>query len=163
MAYDLLSKMPLQFEPNKVNRFILRFPADLGIQEWTVVSATRPSLTINQVEIPFLNTSTYVAGRYSWENIQVVLNDPIGPSSTQAVMEWNRLIAESLTGRMGYAAGYKRNVELEMLDPTGVVSQKWILVNAFPLGYKGGELNYGQDGLAQVTFDLRMDYCICAY
>jgi hypothetical protein len=42
-------------------------------------------------------------------------------------MEWVRLCAESVTGRMGYAAGYKKNVDLEMLDPTGVVVEKWIL------------------------------------
>lgn len=30
---DLLTKIPLQFEPLRKNRFMLRFPADLGIQE----------------------------------------------------------------------------------------------------------------------------------
>ena len=46
--------------------------------------------------------------------------DPIGPSAAQAIMEWVRLQSESITGRQGYAAGYKRPVELEleMLDPT---------------------------------------------
>jgi hypothetical protein len=42
-------------------------------------------------------------------------------------MEWVRLHAESVTGRMGYAAGYKKDVDLEMLDPTGVAVEKWIL------------------------------------
>jgi hypothetical protein len=56
----------------------------------------------------------------------VVFRDPIGPSATQAIMEWVRLHSES-TGRQGYAAGYKRPVELEMLDPTGVVVEKWLL------------------------------------
>jgi hypothetical protein len=46
----------------------------------------------------------------------VVFRDPIGPSATQAIMEWVRLHSESITGRQGYAAGYKRPVELEMLD-----------------------------------------------
>jgi len=118
---DLLMKMPVPFEPKRQNRFILRFPSSLGINEWYVSSASRPKAKINSTEIQFLNTSTYVAGRFTWEEISVTFRDPIGPSATQALMEWFRLHAESVTGRMGYASGYKKDVELEMLDPTGVV------------------------------------------
>ena len=117
---DLLLKMPLSYEPLRQNRFLLRFPADLGIQEWWVSKAKRPSITQKSVEIPFLNTSTYVVGRYTWDDINITLRDPIGPSASQAIMEWVRLQSESATGRQGYAAGYKRDVELEMLDPNGV-------------------------------------------
>ena len=62
---DMLYKAPVNYEPKRKNRFVLRFPADLGIQEWTVESAKRPSITQNPVEIPFLNTSTWVLGRYA--------------------------------------------------------------------------------------------------
>jgi hypothetical protein len=105
---DLLMKMPLPYEPKRNNRFIFRFADDLGINEWFVETAARPKIKINSVAIPFLNTETYVAGRVNWENITVKLRDPIGPSAAQAVMEWVRLCAESVTGRMGYAAGSDR-------------------------------------------------------
>ena len=160
---DLLIKMPLVYEPLKKNRFILRFPADLGIQVWTLVSAKRPSINQNPVEIPFLNTSTWVLGRYLWEDINVVFRDPIGPSTSQAAMEWIRLGSESITGRQGYAAGYKRDVELDMLDPNGVVVQKWILKNAFITNADFGELQMSDDSLAEVTVTLKMDYAILAY
>ena len=160
---DLLMKMPLAYEPLKQNRFLLRFPADLGIQEWFCVSAKRPGIKQTSVEIPFLNTSTYVVGRYTWDEIQVTLRDPIGPSASQAIMEWVRLHAESVTGRMGYAAGYMRDVELCMLDPTGVVVQLWILKNAFPTKADFGNLSYAQDDLAEITMTLRPQYCILCY
>ena len=67
-------------------------------------------MTQNAVEIPFLNTSNYVLGRYTWDDINVTLRDPIGPSASQAVMEWVRLHSESVTGRQGYAVGYKRDL-----------------------------------------------------
>ncbi len=50
---DLLMKMPVPYEPKKKNRWLLRFPADLGIQEWWLASASRPSIEQNEVEIPF--------------------------------------------------------------------------------------------------------------
>lgn len=160
---DLLMKMPIPYEPKRENRWILRFPSSLGINEWYVESFARPKLTINSKEIEFLNTSTFVAGRFKWEPLTVKFRDPIGPSASQAVMEWIRLCAESVTGRMGYAAGYKKNVDLEMLDPTGVVVEKWILEGAFLLGYDGGSLAYNSDNIAGITSTIQMDRCILVY
>lgn len=160
---DLLMKMPVPFEPKRQNRFILRFPSSLGINEWYVSSAKRPSATIKDTEIQFLNTSTFVAGRFNWEAIEVTFRDPIGPSASQALMEWFRLHAESVTGRMGYAAGYKKDVELEMLDPTGVVVEKWILQGTFLTKLNFGDLDYSKDDLATIQATLRMDRCIQVY
>jgi hypothetical protein len=160
---DLLMKMPIPYEPKRMNRFILRFPSSLGINEWFVESTARPKIKINSVPIPFLNTETYVAGRFTWDPISVKFRDPIGPSAAQALMEWVRLHAESVTGRMGYAAGYKKNIDLEMLDPTGVVVEKWILEGTFLTDVNFGELGYSQDGLATISASLRMDRCILVY
>lgn len=160
---NLLMKMPVPYEPKKQNRFILRFPSSLGINEWFVMSASRPKINIGEVEIPFLNTSTWVAGRFTWDAIDVTFKDPIGPSAAQALMEWVRLHAESVTGRMGYAAGYKKNVELEMLDPAGVVIEKWILEGTFLTNVGFGSLDYSSEDIAEITATLRPDRCILVY
>ena len=160
---DLLLKMPLNYEPLRKNRWLLRFPSDLGIQEWWLQSASRPKINQQETPIPFLNTSTYVVGKYQWETMQVALRDPIGPSASQAIMEWIRLHSESVTGRQGYAAGYKRDVELELLDPTGVVVQKWILKNTMCTNADFGDLSYDSDELANITITLRFDYAILAF
>ena len=160
---DLLMKMPVPYEPKRVNRFILRFPSSLGINEWYVSSAARPSAKINSVAIPFINTSTYVAGRFEWNELRVTFKDPIGPSASQALMEWFRLHAESVTGRMGYAAGYKKDLDLELLDPTGVAVEKWILQGTFLTDVNFDSLGYSEDGLATITATLRPDRCILVY
>jgi hypothetical protein len=160
---DLLMKMPIPYEPKRQNRFILRFPSSLGINEWFVESTARPHIQINATEIPFLNTSVWVAGRFNWQTINVTFRDPIGPSAAQALMEWVRLHAESVTGRMGYAAGYKKDVDLEMLDPTGVVVEKWILYGTFLTDVNFNTLAYNQDGVATIAATLRMDRCVLVY
>ncbi len=160
---DLLMKMPIPYEPKRQNRFILRFPSSLGINEWFVEATKRPSIKINPTEIQFLNTSTFVAGRFNWDEIPVTFRDPIGPSAAQALMEWVRLHAESVTGRMGYAAGYKKDIDLEMLDPTGVVVEKWILYGTFLTNVDFQTLNYSQDGLATISCQLRPDRCVLIY
>lgn len=160
---DLLNRMPAPYEPKRKNRFLLRFPSELGIQEWWLTSANRPKVSQNVVEIPFLNTSTWVAGRFTWDSISVTFRDPIGPSASQALMEWFRLHSESVTGRQGYAAGYKKDVELEMLDPTGVVVEKWIMQGIVLGNLDFGSLDYSDDALADVTVDMQPDRCILVY
>jgi hypothetical protein len=160
---DLLMKMPVPYEPKRQNRFILRFPSSLGINEWFVESTSRPAIKINSTEIQFLNTSTYVAGRFTWGEINVKFRDPIGPSAAQALMEWVRLHAESVTGRMGYAAGYKKDIDLELLDPTGVAVEKWILQGCLITSVNFGSLNYGGDEIMGVDMKLQPDRCILVY
>ena len=155
--------MPRVYEPKRKNRFRFRFPSDLGIQEWYVESSSRPSISQGATEIQFMNTSTYVLGRYTWDEMNITFRDPIGPSASQAIMEWVRLGSESVTGRQGYAAGYKRDIELEMLAPSGNVVEKWVIVGAFLTNVKFDDLNYSQDDIATITATLRPDYCILAF
>jgi hypothetical protein len=160
---DLLMRMPFQYEPKKANRFIMTFPSSLGINSWYVESTKRPSIKIDTKEIKFLNTQTYVAGSFNWDSIDVTFRDPIGPSASQAVMEWVRLHAESVTGRMGYAAGYKKDVDLEMLDPTGVAVEKWILQGCSITDAKFGDLGYDKTDIMTATITLQPDRCILVY
>jgi hypothetical protein len=156
-------KMPIQYEPKRKNRFILTFESSLGINSWYVESSKRPSIDIGKKEIKFLNTETYVSGQFKWGEITVKFRDPIGPSASQAVMEWVRLHAESVTGRMGYAAGYKKDVNLEMLDPTGVAVEKWIMQDCLITKADFGDVGYGGDDLADITLTLQPDRCILVY
>ena len=160
---DLLMRMPMTYEPKKQNRFILTFQNELGINSWYVESAKRPNIKIDTKEIKFLNTQTHVAGFFNWETIDVTFRDPIGPSAAQAVMEWVRLHAESVTGRMGYAAGYKKDVILEMLDPTGVAVEKWILQNCSITAADFGDVKYDTADISTVKITLQPDRCILVY
>jgi len=160
---DLLMSMPMPYEPKKKNRWLFRSPDELGIQEWWLSSASRPTIEQSEVEIQFLNTSTWVLGRFVWNAIDITLRDPIGPSAAEAVMEWVRLHSESITGRQGYAAGYKKLVEIEMLDPTGVVIEKWQLQGTMLTTVGFGDLSYDDDGIADISATLRFDRAILLF
>ncbi len=160
---QMFSQIPVQYEPLRKNRFVFEFDNGSIIDHWVVRSGGRPKLTINEVEIPYMNTSTFVAGRYLWEPIDLTFIDPIGPSSSQKIMEWIRLCTESVTGRMGYAAGYMKNIVLKGLDPTGIEVQKWLLENAWVQSFDGGDLSYEDDGLMDLTITLRYFRAILSY
>jgi len=97
MAQQLLRGMPFEYEPKRVNRFFAEFSDELGIEVWKVQKFKRPSMKINSVEIPFVNQKNYVAGQFAWDEMSLTFLDPIGPSTSQQLMEWVRLEAESLT------------------------------------------------------------------
>lgn len=154
--------VPIEQEPKRVNRFVLEFPSELGIDSFIVQTSAKPSLNINSVEIPYMNTSTWVAGRSTWQAMEITFIDVIGPSTTQKIMEWVRLHFESATGRMGYAIGYKKNLVLKALDPTGVEVEKWTLIGSTIVSTNFGNFDYGSDELANVTVSIQPDRCILA-
>jgi hypothetical protein len=78
-------------------------------------------------------------------------------------MEWIRLHSESVTGRQGYAAGYKKDIELEMLDPTGVVIEKWILQGTMITSANFGDLDYSSSDIADISVTLRFDRAISVF
>lgn len=160
MAGEMIRGIPFDYEPKRVNRFFAEFSDDLGIEVWKVQKFKRPSMKINSVAIPYMNEQNYVAGRYTWDAMSVTFLDPIGPSTSQQLMEWVRLHAESLTGRMGYAAGYKKNIFLKELDPTGVEVSKFFLEQCMITSIDFGDNDYGNDELSNITLELQPWRCI---
>jgi hypothetical protein len=157
---ELIRGIPFDYEPKRENRFFAEFADELGIEVWKVQSFKRPSMSINSVEIPFINERNYVAGQYRWETMDVTFLDTIGPSTSQQLMEWVRLHAESLTGRMGYAAGYKKNIILKALDPTGVEVEKWFLEQCMITTINFGENNMDGDAVQTVQLTIQPWRCI---
>ncbi|KAA6344649.1 hypothetical protein EZS27_007739 [termite gut metagenome] len=162
-ANELLTGIPTGFEPLRNNRFRFIFPSELGIMSWAISAGSNPTIAINEIEIPFLNTSNWVIGRYRWESMTITVRDLIGPSSKQAVMEWVNLHAESVTGREGYAMGYKRDIKLQQLDPAGVAVSEWIIQEAMLTNVSFGENSYDDDALTLITMTIRPFYCILSY
>lgn len=160
---DMLRPVPIDIEPKRQNRWVVEFPADLEFAEWMVQTANRPTVNVSEVEIPFMNSSTYVAGRSTWDAISMQFIDPIGPSASQKVMQWIRQCIEHSTGRMGYAINYKKNIVLKMLDPLGETVEKWLLQGAFVTSANFGSLDYSSDALATVDITLRYDRAILEF
>ena len=160
MANEMIRGIPFQYEPQRVNRFFAEFSDELVIEVWKVQKFKRPSLKINSVPIQFMNEQNYVSGRYNWEEMAITFLDPIGPSTSQQLMEWVRLHAESLTGRMGYKAGSAKNILLKSVDPTGIEVQKWLLEQCIIVGIDFGDNDYSDDALTNIAVTVQPWRCI---
>ena len=160
---ELLRQAPINYELLRNNRFQMVFPDDIGLETTWLKSCDKPKISINSTELPYMNMVYYVAGQVHWEPINLEMICTIGPSSPQKVMEWIRLCIESLTGRMGYAASYMKNIEINSLDPTGIVIDKWVLRNAFVTNASFGTLDMSNDDVQTISLTIQPQDCILKF
>ena len=152
--------LPNKFEPKRQFRWVLAIE---GIDAFIVKTATRPNISIEEVEIPFINHKRYIAGKSSFETLSVTMHDPIAPSGAQQVMEWVRTHFESVSGRAGYADFYKRDIQLKMLDPIGTVVELWDIKGAFLTAADFGSLDYSANDPSEISLTIQFDNCVLQY
>ena len=152
--------IPNKFEPKRKNRWVFAIE---GIDAFIVKSAARPSFSIGEQEINFINAKRYIAGKLTFDTMSVTLHDPIAPSGAQQVMEWIRTHYESVSGRAGYADFYKRDCQLKMLDPVGTVVELWDIKGAFLTNASYGDLSYDDEAPTEISLTIRFDNCVLQY
>lgn len=157
---DVTSMLPNKFEPKRKNRWVLMIE---GIDAYICKSAARPTMSTEEVPLPFINSTRYLAGKTTFSTIPVTLHDPIAPSGAQQIMEWIRLHFESVSGRAGYADFYKRDIQLKLLDPVGTVIELWDIKGAFIMEANFGELTYEDGGPVEISLTLRFDNAVLQF
>ena len=157
---DVASMIPAKFEPKRKNRWVLMIE---GIDAYLIKSTKRPTITTEEQEIPFINSRRYLAGKTSFEAMDVTLHDAIAPSGAQQVMEWVRAHYESVSGRSGYADFYKRDIQLKLIDPVGTVIELWDIKGAFIMSATFGDLAYDGAEPMEISLSLRYDNAVLQY
>jgi hypothetical protein len=148
------------FEPKRKFRFIMAID---GIDAYTLKTAARPQITFEDTTMDWMNAKRFISGKGTWNPIQITTHDPIAPSAAVKVMDWVRLNYEPLTGRMGYATYYKKDIQLKVLDPQGSVVELWDLQGAWPQDINFGELDYASSDPVEINFSLRFDNAVLQF
>ena len=157
---DVTSMIPAKFEPKRKNRWVLMIE---GIDAYIIKTTARPTITTEEVEVPFINSRRYLAGKTTFGTMAVTLHDPIAPSGAQQVMEWVRTHFESVSGRAGYADFYKRDCQLKMLDPVGTVVELWDMKGCFLTNANFNDLDYSAEDPSEISLTIRFDNCVLQY
>jgi ADP-heptose:LPS heptosyltransferase len=117
------------FEPMRQNRWALSIPFQDGSESYFVTTA-RPT----KLRHGFGNKR----GEFyphnieqTWDYLYIEIRDYIGDNSKSKLYEWLKL-NEPVT--WSHPFHHKKNMTVEMLDPTGVVVEKWNLIGCLPIG-----------------------------
>lgn len=130
---DLLMKMPTPYEPKRKNRWVLRF-GDGKIKEWVVSKTSRPKFTKKR--------TWYGLTKYVVDVMDISLRDPISPSTSKYI---NDIMLKD-----------KRfNLTLDMLDPTGVVIEKWFISDCELLEVGFGDLDYEEADIIECLIKIK--------
>jgi hypothetical protein len=148
------------FEPKRKFRWIMAIG---GIDAFTLKTATRPQIVFDETVIDYINVKRYLSGKGTWSPINVTLYDPIVPSASQKVMEWIRLNFENVSGRMGYAQFYKKEINLKLLDPVGAVVEDWLLQGTWIQDANFNDLDYAVSDPVDIALVLRFDQAILQF
>lgn len=157
---DVQSMLPNKFQTKNKNRFVLLIE---GIDAYLVKTVQRPTMTTDEIEIPWINSHRYLAGKTKFNPIQITLHDPIAPSGAQMVTEWIRLHFESVSGRAGYADFYKRDLQLMLIDPIGTVIELWDIKGALITETNFGDLAYEDGQPIEISLTLRYDNAVLQF
>lgn len=153
--------LPNKFEPKRQYRWILAIE---GIDSFLIKSTARPSITLGNETIQYINSYRKIGGRVTFGSMNVTLHDPIAPSGAQQVMEWVRTHYESVSGRAGYIDFYKRDIQVKMLDPVGTVIELWDIKGAFLTSANFNTLSYsGGETPMEISLGIEFDNCVLQF
>lgn len=150
------------FEPQRVYNFSLAIDG-LADTVFALESMSLPTKMVSEIELNFMNTRRYVAGRASFDSIPVIVKDTIQGSTADEINQWHQSVFDPATGGIGLANQYKRNATIFLYSPEGSVSRSWTLEGCFPTAVNFGSLTYDSDDVVRVDMQLRFDRCFANF
>lgn len=153
----MFSNIPNEFEPLRKDLWSIEFPSFMGIDERFAVEASRPKVTNSIVDVKFKNWNFRYKGKSQTESMSVKFRDAIGSSVYAKLEAWQREHTDPASGKGGYASTYKKEITLNLEDPTGAVMQKFVLHGCLLANLDGGSLSQDDDGICDCTMEIFYD------
>lgn len=135
-------------------------PNDLSLQ---VITATRPNLSWEEVQLDRYNSRAYVFGKHTFEPMTMTVEDDITNRATNAIQTQLER-QQRLIGATGpwwnsdaTALSYKFGMKLEMLDGNEAVTEQWIYEGCGIQAVDYGDLDYAVGEKMQISLTIRFD------
>lgn len=131
---------------------------DFSIPPLFLKTAARPSITIEDIELNFLNDRTWIPGKAAWEPITVTYLDN-NQNGTVDLLKWLANVFD-FTNPTGKTMSSRREdycgeATIIMWDGCGNPMETWTLYDAWPQAINFGDLDYGSSDIAEIELTLR--------
>lgn len=131
-----------------------------------VVDCSRPNLSFQKITIPVYNSTIFMAGKHTWQTMNINLRDDAGGNIS-------KLVGQQLTKQLNFAEqssaaaaqDYKFQLNLEMLDGgngsnTPVVLEKWELYGCFVESVNYNAVNYATSEVVTLALTVQYDNAV---
>lgn len=121
--------------------------------------AGRPNFSVEETEINFLNSKTWIAGKASWETITVTYLDVAGDQSAK-ILSWIASVYDFTGLNPSYTQGsaradYEGIGVLTMYDGCGQEIETWRLEHLWPTSVNFGDVDYSSSDISEIELTLR--------
>lgn len=136
-------------------------PNDLSLQ---VVTATRPSLSYEEIQLDRYNSRIYVAGKHTFEPATLTVEDDITNRAANAIQtqleKQQRLIGATgpWLNSEATAFTYKFGMVLEMLDGNEAVTESWKYEGCYLSAVDWGDVDYSTGEKMTINLTVRFDH-----
>lgn len=156
--------------PKHKNRWRVTFAnmgggADSQPVSMQAITITRPKLTKNEIELHRYNSVAWVAGKHTWEPLQLTIQDDVNGTASSVVQaqlqkqQWLIGAEGQWLAAAGEGSLYKFVTYLDMLDGNDQVIEKWTMEGCWLRECDWGDLDYASTSDAvTINMTIRFDH-----
>jgi hypothetical protein len=126
-----------------------------------VISATRPSVTHDDIIVDVYNSRINLAGKHTWDPITVTVRDDVtGKVAKTIAAQMQKQVDHANQSSTKSGSGYKFDMWIENLDGNSdgpVVLDAWHLGGCYVQNVNYGENNYATSDPLQITIAIKYD------
>ena len=126
-----------------------------------VISASRPSLTHDDIVVDVYNSRINLAGKHTWDPITVTVRDDVtGKVAKTIAAQMQKHVDHANQASTKSGSGYKFDMWIENLDGNSdgpVVLDAWHLGGCYVQNVNYGENNYATSDALQITIAIKYD------
>lgn len=125
-----------------------------------VVSASRPSMTHDDVIIDVYNSRINLAGKHTWDPITLTVRDDVTGLVARAIAaQMQKQVDHANQGSVRAGGGYKFGMAIQNLDGSqpAEVLDSWQLAGCYIQNVNYGENNYATSDALQITIAIKYD------
>lgn len=120
--------------------------------------ASRPNLSVEEVEVNFLNAKTWIPGKASWETMTVTYID-VATADAAPLYSWLASVynfTDPIQLEMGsQRADYTATAVLKMWDGCGQLLESWEMKDVWPTAINFGDVDYASSDECTIELTLR--------
>lgn len=153
-------------ETKRKYRWVFRILGGAGNGGWTqqglllLQSASRPSITLQEIEMHHGQEMASFAGKHTWENINLVWYDAEQPDISGAVYAWINTVINLQSMGVDVPANYKKFAQLDITNGLGEAVEEWNIHGSWPLNANWQDLSYSANELLTCEATLKYDRAI---
>jgi hypothetical protein len=155
--------------PQHKNRWAINFlglPGPSHELRLQAITADRPKLEFEKIQLDRYNTRAYVAGKYTWQTISVTFEADLGGlvvNAIQAQLERQQSIigpgAAPILPAAPHGELYKFGIHLDMLDGASLFPlERWFVEGCYLENVDWGDLDYAASETVKVVCTISYDH-----